>query len=113
MCDLRVPLIYIRKAVFFKSRMFRMNRGLLCHTKFSVHAPQGVLDLLKCLYSINNKFILFTHVLLANANVFPGVGMDFSLSSMASVIHLFLKEAHIVWLYLTLMFCIFLFIFVY
>lgn len=37
-CDPRVPLIYIRKAVFVKSSMFRMNRGLRRHTKFSVHS---------------------------------------------------------------------------
>lgn len=49
-----------------------MNGGPHCHSKFSVHAPQPVLDSLKCLYSINNMFILFTHLLLANANVYPG-----------------------------------------
>lgn len=64
-----------------------MNRELHCHTKFRVHATQRVLDLLKGLYSINNKFILFTHVLLANANVLPEMGKDFNLSSMACVIH--------------------------
>lgn len=42
-CDLSVPLISIRKAVFFKSRVFRMNRGLHCHAKFTVHTQ------LKCL----------------------------------------------------------------
>lgn len=87
MCDLRVPLISIRKAVFLKCGMSGMNRGVQSSTKFSVHAAQQALDLLECLYSINNKLMLFTHVLLANANVFPVLGMDLSLSSMASVIH--------------------------
>lgn len=76
------------KSCGLKSRMCRENREQGCHAKFRVHAPQ-VVDLLKCLYSIHNKFILFTHVLSANANVFPGVGMNFSLSCMESVIHLF------------------------
>lgn len=80
------------KSYVLKSGMLRINRGLHCHTKSSVHAPQRVLDLPKCLYSINNMFILFTHVLLANANVFPWAEMDFSLSCVASVIHLFVQS---------------------
>lgn len=48
-----------------------MNRGLHCPAKFCVHAPERVLDLLKCLYSFNNKFILFTHVLFGKCKCFP------------------------------------------
>ena len=48
------------------------------------HTTQ-VLDFLKGLYSINNTFSLFTHVLLANANVLSEVEKDFNLSSMACV----------------------------
>ncbi len=84
MCDLGVPLISMRKAAFYCG-MFRMNR--LLHQVQCVHTPQRVLDLLKGLYSMNN--ILFTHLLLANANVFPEVGMDSNLSSMTLFICLF------------------------
>ena len=63
--DLKLKLIYIRKA-------FTMNTGRHRHYKSRVHAPQRVLDLHKCLYSSNNTFMLFTHVLLGNANVFSG-----------------------------------------
>ena len=63
------------KGCALKGGMPSLNGGLCRHTKFSVHTPQQVLDLLKHLYAVNNKLILITHV-LTNANVFPGPGAE-------------------------------------
>lgn len=73
-CDPGVPLISIRKAVFFRCGMLRMNRGLRCHTKFSVDAPQRVLDLPECLYSINNKSIFIYSCATGKCKCFPWAG---------------------------------------
>lgn len=75
MCDLWLPLISMRKGCALKSKVFSLNGRLCRHTKFSVHSPQQVFDLLKCLYAVNNKFILFTHM-LTNANVLPEPGVE-------------------------------------
>lgn len=77
------------KSYVLKSRVFRINYGLHRYSKFSVHALQPVLDLLKCLFSINNMSLLFTHLLLENANVFLRARMDFIVPFIASVIYLF------------------------
>ena len=80
-----------QKSCFFKSRLLEMNRGQHCHTEFTVYAPQQVLDLPECLCSLNNKFVFIYSCAIGKCKCYPGVGMDFSLSFTALVIHLFVQ----------------------